>query len=102
MGKPLNLETNSSAVINRLLIASSRATATLPLEIELANGDPPRAQRRWRLVWRESSTGARCCGARRVPPFASERRAYNAFVEKTADEYDKALRDLNRKILTLI
>jgi DnaJ family protein C protein 28 len=39
--------------------------------------------------------------SRRVPPFASEKRAFNAAVEKAAVEYEKTLRELNRKILTL-
>jgi DnaJ family protein C protein 28 len=39
--------------------------------------------------------------SRRVPPFASEKHAFNASVEKAASEYERGLRNLNRKILTL-
>src|SRR5579884_4289329 len=38
---------------------------------------------------------------RRVAPFPSEKRAFNRSVEKAAEEYERVLRALNRKILTL-
>ncbi len=38
---------------------------------------------------------------RRIPPSASEKRAFNVAVEKAAADYDQLLRELNRKILTL-
>ncbi|MEO8972876.1 MAG: hypothetical protein ABI406_14910, partial [Ktedonobacteraceae bacterium] len=38
---------------------------------------------------------------RRVPPFPSEKRAFNAALEKSLSEYERTLRELNRKILTL-
>ena len=37
---------------------------------------------------------------RRVPPFPSEKRAYNESIEKAATAYEEKLRALNRKILT--
>ena len=36
---------------------------------------------------------------RRVPPFDSEKRAFNIAVEKAVADYDQLLRELNRKIL---
>ena len=39
--------------------------------------------------------------SRRVSPFPSEKRAFNVAVEKAAVEYEKTLRELNRKILDL-
>lgn len=38
---------------------------------------------------------------RRVPPFTREKRVFNALVDKAAAEYDRTLRELNRRILTL-
>ncbi len=38
---------------------------------------------------------------RTVPPFESEKRAYNTAVEKALRDYEEQLRELNRKILTL-
>ena len=43
----------------------------------------------------------RALRARRPPPSANEKRAYNASVEKAAVDYEQTLRELNRKILTL-
>jgi DnaJ family protein C protein 28 len=39
--------------------------------------------------------------SRRIPPFDSEKRAFNHAVKKAATEYDQLLLDLNRKILKL-
>ncbi len=38
---------------------------------------------------------------RRVAPFPSEKRAFNRSVEKATNEYERVLRALNKKILTL-
>lgn len=38
--------------------------------------------------------------SRRVPPFASERRAYNDAIEKAITRYEEKVRSLNHKILT--
>jgi len=39
--------------------------------------------------------------SRRIPPFASEKRAFHDAVEKATAQYDQLLRELNRKILNL-
>jgi DnaJ family protein C protein 28 len=38
---------------------------------------------------------------RPLPPFPSEKRAYNTAVNRALAEYEKTLGELNRKILTL-
>jgi DnaJ family protein C protein 28 len=100
MGKPLNLETNSSAGDKSLAYSLLKSNGYAPVEIELANEIRHELERTEAPLTRIIHRG-KVLRARRVPPFPSERRAYNAAVEKVAEEYDKALRDLNRKILTL-
>jgi DnaJ homolog subfamily C member 28 len=99
-GKPLQLADDfyarELAQGYRLLKSNGYA----PFEIELA-----------REIHRESvrlqASMARLCQrgrelrSRRVPPFPSEKRAYNRAVENASAAYAAALRELNRQILTL-
>ncbi len=100
MGKPLKLENNSFAGDRALAYSLLKSNGYAPVEIELVNEirrELERAEARLAKIVHRGKT----LRARRVPPFPSEKRAYNAAVEKAAEEYDKMLRDLNRKIMTL-
>jgi len=99
-GKPLHLDgdhfTGDKAMGYHLLKSNGYA----PKEIELAKeirGELTRIETKLAKVRHQGRT----LRSRRVPPFASEKRAYNMSVNKTAVEYEKLLRELNSKILTL-
>lgn len=99
-GKPLNLDdtlfTGDKAMAYSLLKQNGYA----PPEIELAKeirSEFEKAQAKLGKL-RQRGNSLR---ARRIPPFESEKRAFNHAVEKTATEYDQLLRELNRKILNL-
>jgi|SRR5437660_1768895 len=99
-GQPLQLEDDSYAGDRAMAYRLLKNNGVAPPEIELANEvrrERERAEARLtRIVhWGETLRN------RRVPPFASEKRSFNAALEKAVAEYDKSLRELNRKILTL-
>ncbi|HEY5005894.1 MAG TPA: hypothetical protein VII61_22225, partial [Ktedonobacteraceae bacterium] len=71
-----------------------------PPEIELANEIRKERERAEAKLKRITHQG-KFLRTRRVAPFASEKRTFNSMVEKAASEYATALRELNRKILTL-
>jgi DnaJ homolog subfamily C member 28 len=100
MGRPLNLDASNSAGDKSLAYSLLKSNGYAPVEVELANEirrELERAEGRLVKVIHRGSV----LRARRVQPFPSEKRAYNAAVETAVGEYDKALRDLNRKIMTL-
>lgn len=100
-GKPLNLDQEDNpfagdkAAGYRVLKQSGYA----PPEIELL-----KEIRRERTHLEQKHERLRARGAylrtRAVPPFESEKRAYNASVTKALQDYDEQLRTLNKKILT--
>lgn len=100
MGQPLNLDVNPYAGENALGYSLLKNNGYAPAEIELAREI---RQEQERLDARRASLAKRGheLRHRRVPPFASEKRAYNNAVNKALAEYETKLRDLNRKILTL-
>jgi DnaJ homolog subfamily C member 28 len=100
-GQPLNLhdeylDAGEKAAAYRLLKNNGYA----PPEIDLL-----KEIRRERARMEEKLERLRARGdalrRRTVPPFESEKRAYNATVEKAISDYEEQLRELNRKILTL-
>ena len=98
-GKPLNLEDNALAGDKTSAYRLLKQNGYAPPEIELLKeirGENERVEQQLNRL----RTQARDLRARRVPPFASEKRAYNDAVEKTAAAYEEKLRALNRKILT--
>lgn len=99
-GKPLKLDDNPYAGDKALGYSLLKSNGYAPAEIELIKEirtERERLEKRLeRVVQRRNYLRSR-----RVPPFPSERRAFNASVEKTAEEYARGLRELNRKILTL-
>jgi len=99
-GKPLNLDSNVYAGDKATGYSLLKSQGYAPKEIELAKEIRTEYERAEAKIARLLQRG-RALRSRRVPPFASEKRAFNAAVEKAAAEYEKTLRDLNRKILTL-
>jgi DnaJ family protein C protein 28 len=99
-GKPLNLDDDTGAGDKALGYRLLKSNDCLPTELELAKEIRTERERTETKLARVIHRGE-TLRARRVPPFPSEKRAFNAMVEKTAAEYDKTLRELNRKILTL-
>jgi DnaJ homolog subfamily C member 28 len=99
-GKPLNLDSNVYAGDKAVGYSLLKSQGYAPKEVELAKEIRVEYERAGAKIARLRERG-RSLRSRRVPPFASEKRAFNAAVERTATEYEKTLRDLNRKILTL-
>ena len=98
-GKPLNLDddpyTGDKSSAYRMLKDNGYA----PPEIELLKEIRHENERIEQKLTRLRSQGE-SLRTRRVPPSESDRRAFNAAIEKAAAEYDQKLRALNRKILT--
>lgn len=99
-GKPLQLVENVYAGDKVMGYNLLKSNGYAPVEVELTKEIREERERLLAKVARLAHKG-KTLRTRRVPPFPGEKRAYNAFVEKTAGEYEQALCDLNRKILTL-
>lgn len=99
-GKPLNLDNNPYVGDKAMSYNLLKSSGYAPKEIELAKEIRTEYERARAQVARLCQQG-RSLRSRRVPPFPSEKRAFNTAVEKAAAGYEKTLRDLNRKILTL-
>ncbi len=99
-GKPLELDDNPYAGDKTMAYHILKSNGYAPPEIELANEIRKERERAEAKLKRITEQG-KLLRTRRVAPFASEKRTFNSMVEKAASEYDTALRDLNRKILTL-
>lgn len=100
MGKPLNLSDDHAAGDNAMAYRLLKNNDCAPPEIELVKEVRSERERIDAKIARVIREGERL-RARRVPPFPSEKRAFNTVVEKTACEYEEALRKLNSRILTL-
>lgn len=99
-GKPLRLEENVYAGDRAMGYNLLKSNGFAPAEVELVKeirSERTRAEAKLAKLMHKSRT----LRTRRIPPFASEKRAFNVAVENAAAEYEKTLRDLNRKILTL-
>ncbi len=99
-GKPLHLDDNPYLGDKAMAYGLLKSNNYAPAEIELAKeirSESERAGAKLERLRRQGHT----LRTRRVPPSASEKRVYNASVEKAAAEYEGTLRELNRKILTL-
>src|SRR5438132_3884747 len=99
-GKPLNLDSNAYTGDKAMGYSLLKSQGYAPKEIELAKEIRTGYERAGAKIARLRQRG-RALRSRRVPPFASEKRAFKAAVEKAGVEYEKTLRDLNSKILTL-
>src|SRR2546421_3359534 len=99
-GKPLNFDDNLYVGDKAMGYNLLKSNGYAPKEIELAKEIRTEFERIEAKIAKVRHQG-RTLRARRVPPFASEKRAFNSTVEKTAAEYERVLQELNRKILTL-
>lgn len=99
-GKPLNFADNLHAGAKAMGYNLLKSNGYAPKEIELAKEIRTEFERIEAKIAKVRHQG-RTLRARRVPPFASEKRAYNTTVEKTAAAYEQVLRALNSKVLTL-
>lgn len=99
-GKPLNLDDDPYAGDKALGYRLLKNNDSLPSELELAREIRTERERIDAKIAKTIHRGE-ALRARRVPPFPSEKRAFNTTVAKVAAEYEQTLRELNRKILTL-
>ncbi len=99
-GKPLNLDNNPYVGDNAMGYSLLKSNGFAPQEIELAKEIRTEFERTQAKLAKLRHQG-QALRSRRVPPFASEKRVFNAAVEKTTAAYERTLRELNRKILTL-
>ena len=99
-GKPLNLDDNLYAGDKAMGYNLLKSNGFAPKEIELAKEIRSEFEHIEAKVAKLRHQG-RTLRSRQVPPFASEKRAYNIAVEKTGAEYERVLHELNRKVLTL-
>lgn len=100
MGQPLKLDANPYAGENALGYSLLKSSGYVPAEVELAR-DIRRELERLDIQRTALSERGDALRRRLVPPFASEKRAYNNAVNKALARYEATLHDLNRKILTL-
>ena len=99
-GKPLNLDENPFSGDKALAYSLLKQNGYAPPEVELAKEIRTRfekAQEKLEKLRQQRKN----LSARRIPPFASEKRAFQDAVEKTTAQFDQLLRELNRKILNL-
>ena len=99
-GKPLKFDNDSyagdKAMGYHLLKNNGYAPAEVELIKEIRTEREQAEAKIAKVLWRYKSLKAR-----RVAPFPSEKRAFNTSVEKATKEYEAALRNINKKILTL-
>ncbi len=99
-GQPLRLDDDQYAGENAMAYRLLKNNGFAPPEVELAKEirkEREQAEKKLTKVIYQRRT----LGNRRIPPFASEKRAFNRALEKALAEYEKTLRELNRKTLTL-
>ena len=99
-GKPLNLDDNRYAGDRALGYSLLKSNGYAPREVELSKEIRTAAERAEAKLAKVRHLG-QTLRTRRVPPFPSEKRSFNVSVEKAATEYERTLRELNRRILTL-
>ncbi|HEY0752610.1 MAG TPA: DUF1992 domain-containing protein [Ktedonobacteraceae bacterium] len=99
-GQPLNLDTNPYAGDKAPGYSLLKSNGYVPAEIEQAR-EIDRELQRLKARQATLSKRGRDLRRRRVAPFPSEKRAYNAAISHALAGYEMELRELNRKILTL-
>ena len=99
-GKPLHLDDNSFTGDKGMAYSLLKQNGYAPPEVELAKEirtEFAKAQQKLeKLRYQRKSLSSR-----RIPPFRSEKRAFNQAVQNAANEYNQLLHELNRKILKL-
>jgi DnaJ family protein C protein 28 len=99
-GKPLNLDDNLFTGDKAMAYNLLKQNGYAPPEIELAKEIRTEFEKAQEKLEKLRLQRKSLC-TRRIPPFGSEKRAFNHAVEKATTEYDQLLRELNRKILKL-
>jgi DnaJ family protein C protein 28 len=99
-GKPLNLDDNLFTGDKAMAYHLLKQNGYAPPEVELAKEIRMRFEKAQAKLEKLRQQRKSLC-SRRIPPFGSEKRAFNHAVEKATTEYDQLLRELNRKILKL-
>jgi DnaJ family protein C protein 28 len=99
-GKPLHLEDETHLGEKALGYHLLKSNGFAPTEVELAK-EIRREQERAEVKLERVKHLSKRLRARRVSPFPSERRAFNTTVTNATSEYERTLRELNRRILTL-
>src|SRR6266487_6708337 len=99
-GKPLNLDDTPFTGDKALGYSLLKQNGYAPPEIELAKEIRTRFEKAQEKLEKLRQQRKSLC-ARRIPPFASEKRAFHDAVEKATAQYNQLLRELNRKILNL-
>ncbi|MBO0782346.1 MAG: DUF1992 domain-containing protein [Ktedonobacteraceae bacterium] len=99
-GKPLNLEDDHGAGDMSMAYHVLKSNGYAPPQIELLKEIRALREQAEVKIARVIHRGQQL-RSRRVPPLVSEQRAFNDTVNKAAAEYERALRELNGKILTL-
>jgi len=100
IGRPLNLDDNLFTGDKAMAYSLLKQNGFAPPEIELAKeirSEFEKAQAKLEKLRHQRNS----LSIRRVPPFESEKRAFNHAVKKTTTEYEQLLRELNRKIFKL-
>ncbi len=99
-GKPLNLDSDPYAGDKAVGYHLLKSHGYAPKEVELGREIRTEFEQAGAKLVRLRHQ-SRTLRTRRVPPFPSEKRAFNNAVQKAAMAYEQALHELNRKILTL-
>ena len=99
-GKPLNLDQNPYSGDKAMAYNMLKQNGYAPPEVELAKEIRTRFEKAQQKLekLRQQRKNLR---SRHISPSESEKRAFNNTVEKTTEQYDHLLRDLNRKILNV-
>jgi DnaJ family protein C protein 28 len=100
MGQPLKLDVNPYAGTKALGYSLLKGNGYAPPEVELAREIRQELERLDKQRQTLSKRG-QMLRQRRVPPFASEKRAYNHAVTEALRACEVKVEELNRKILTL-
>lgn len=99
-GKPLKLEENVYTGDRAMGYNLLKSNGYAPAEVELFK-DIRSERERIEAKLAKLQYRGKTLRSRRIPPFLSEKRAFNSAVEKAASEYEQALQEINRKTLTL-
>lgn len=99
-GKPLNLDENLYAGDKAMGYHLLKNNGYAPAEVELIKEIRVTRERAEAKIARVVQRGKQL-RTRRVPPFLSEKRGFNASVEKATKEYEQTLENINKKTLTL-
>ncbi len=100
MGRPLDLDENPYARDKELAYHLLKSNGFAPRELELAREIRAELEAANAALARLQERRQRLA-TRRVAPFPSEKRAFNAALAQALRAYETKLQELNRKILTL-